>query len=112
KPLIKRRLTQLFQPTLTPWETAAEAFYKATSLLDPNEFTIESYSEDTDIRHHWGHGPEHALILGQGATLSHLYNGYALLIDDILKGRIQCQASMRTIAIITDATTEYWMDLQ
>jgi hypothetical protein len=34
------------------------------------------------------------------------------LIDDILKGRIQCQASMRTIAIITDATTEYWMDLQ
>jgi hypothetical protein len=112
KPLIKRRLTQLFQPALTPWETAAEAFYKATSLLDPNEFTIESYSEDTDIRHHWGHGPEHALILGQGATLSHLYNGYALLIDDILKGRIQCQASMRTIAIITDATTEYWMDLQ
>lgn len=112
KPLLKRRLTQLLQPTLTPWQTAAEDFYTATSLIDPTEFSIESYSQDTDTRHHWGQGPEKALILGSAATLSHLYNGYALLIDDILKGRIQCQASMRTIAIITDATTENWMDLQ
>ncbi|MDG1112269.1 MAG: hypothetical protein P8N63_00710 [Pseudomonadales bacterium] len=112
KPLLKRRLEQLFQPTLTPWQTAAENFYTASSLLDPNEFTVESYSEDTDSRHCWGQGSEHALILGSAATLSHLYNGYALLIDDILKGRIQCQASMRTIAIITDATTNHWMDLQ
>ena len=112
KPLLKRRLEQLFQPGLTPWQTAAENFYTASSLLDPNEFTVESYSEDTDTRHRWGQGSEQALILGSAATLSHLYNGYALLIDDILKGRIQCQASMRTIAIITDATTDHWMDLQ
>lgn len=112
KPFMKRRLARLFQPTLTPWQTAAEDFYNATHLLDPNEFTIESYSEETDTRHLWGHGPEKALILGDVATLSHLYNGYSQLIDDILKGRIQCQASMRTIAIITDATTSQWMDLQ
>jgi len=112
KPLLKRRLTQLFKPSLTPWQTAAEDFYTASSLLDPNEFTVESYSEDTDTRHLWGQGSEQALILGSAATLGHLYNGYALLIDDILKGRIQCQASMRTIAIITDATTDHWMDLQ
>ena len=112
KTLLHRRLTRLFQPALTPWPTAAAHFFNAARLLDPNEFTIESYSLDTDTRHHWGQGPEQALILGSAATLGHLYNGYALLIDDILKGRIQCQASMRTIAIITDATTENWMDLQ
>ena len=112
KPLLKRRLMRLFQPKLTPWQTAAENFYNASNLLDPNEFTIESYSQDTDTRHRWGQGSEQALVLGSAATLSHLYNGYALLIDDILKGRIQCQASMRTIAIITDATTDQWMDLQ
>ena len=56
KPLLKRRLEQLFQPGLTPWQTAAENFYTASSLLDPNEFTVESYSEDTDTRHRLGSG--------------------------------------------------------
>ena len=112
KPVLQRRLTQLLKPALTPWQTAAEDLYTATKLLDENEFAIESYSEETDSRHQWGNGPQKALILGNAATLSHLYNGFASLIDYILKGQIQCQASMRTIAIISDATTEHWMDLQ
>ena len=72
--------------------------------------TIESYCTDDGDVHAFGEGPQRIQIRGRHRTLAHLFNGYALLIDEILKGRIECLATMRNIALITDACTDHWLE--
>jgi hypothetical protein len=89
---------------------AASELFDRSNQTKNSELTITMLCNDTDEQHVWGRGSENVSIIASQQTLTHLFNGISMLIDDILKGRIQCQASMRNIALITDATIDQWLD--
>ena len=110
RPFFAKKLNKLLRPQLAPWKTAAEQFLTEAEQIDPRDMTIESYCTDDGDVHAFGEGPQRMQIRGRHRTLAHLFNGYALLIDEILKGRIECLATMRNIALITDACTDQWLE--
>ncbi len=110
RPLLKSRLRALLTPRFKPWAVAASELFDRSNQTKNSELTITMRCNDTDEQHVWGRGSENVSIIASQQTLTHLFNGISMLIDDILKGRIQCQASMRNIALITDATIDQWLD--
>ncbi len=110
KPFLKAKLRALLTPHLKPWPVAAAELFDRSSQTKNSDMTISILSKDTLEQHVWGQGSEKVSIIASKKTLTHLFNGLSMLIDDILKGRIQCQASMQNIALITDATIDHWLD--
>lgn len=110
QPFLAQRLRALLAPNLEPWPLAAKKFYEMDGQGLTDDLRIHHECIGGGERHTFGEGNNEVSILAKADTLAYLYNGYAMLIDEILKGRVQCLGSMQSIALITDATIHQWMD--
>jgi hypothetical protein len=103
-PRFARLVQQLMQQELRPWRVAAKEFFECVHDQVDVDISVKVKSNSEDAYFEWGSGSEAVLISSNSTALQRLFDKQTILIEEVVRGNIQCHSSIRTTALISELT--------
>ncbi len=102
-------IKQLVIQDLRPWSDAAKEFFEYVHDHVDVDISANVQSNSEAMRFEYGSGNEPITIKGSSSSLQRLFDKQSILIEEVVRGRIQCQSSLRTTALLSELTVNRFL---